>query len=56
MMPLRGGATEMTTRRCSIEVADGALMGRWFWVRGEIGARVGVVENEGALVAPFIGP
>jgi hypothetical protein len=42
---------EMTTRQHSIEVADGALMGRWFWARGgEIGAGVSVKDNEGVLV------
>jgi hypothetical protein len=30
MAPLRGGATEMTTRRRSIDVASGASMERWF--------------------------
>jgi hypothetical protein len=30
MAPLGGGAVEMATRRRSIEVADGALMGTWF--------------------------
>jgi hypothetical protein len=45
----------MATRRRSTEVVNGAPMGRWFRARGEIGAGVGVVENEGALVAPFIG-
>jgi hypothetical protein len=31
MTPLGGGAAKMATRRHSIEVAGGALMGRWFW-------------------------
>jgi hypothetical protein len=56
MAPLGGGAAEMVGRWCSIEAADGALMGRWFWARGEeIGARVGVMENV-ELSMPFIGP
>jgi hypothetical protein len=30
-------------------------MGRWFCTRGgEIGVRVGTVDNRGALIAPFI--
>jgi hypothetical protein len=38
-MPLGGGAAEMATRRRSVEVVGGALMGRWFRLRGEeIGA------------------
>jgi hypothetical protein len=56
MAPLGGGATEMATRRHSIEAVRGAPIGRWFWVRGrEIGSGVGVMDNGGALVAPFIG-
>jgi hypothetical protein len=44
MAPLGGGAAEMTERRCSIEVAGGALMRRWFRMQGgEIGAGVGAV-------------
>jgi hypothetical protein len=32
-------------------------MGRLFWTRGgEIEAGVGVVDNGGALIVPFIGP
>jgi hypothetical protein len=34
MAPLGGRATEMTTRRRSIEAVGGAPMGRWFRVRG----------------------
>jgi hypothetical protein len=38
-------------------VAGGAPMGRWFRLRGgEIEASVDVVDNGGALVAPFICP
>jgi hypothetical protein len=54
--PLRAGAVEMATRRCSTEAVDGASMGRWFWARrGEIGAGVGAMDNRGALVMTFIG-
>jgi hypothetical protein len=46
MMSLGDGATEMSTRRRSTEVTGGSPMGRWFRTRGgEIGARVGVVDN-----------
>jgi hypothetical protein len=46
----------MATRRCSIEAAGGAPMERWFRTRGgDNEARVGAVDNEGALIAPFIG-
>jgi hypothetical protein len=56
MMLFGGGAAEMATQRRSIEVTGGALMGTWFQARGgEIGVRVGVVDNGGALVAHFIG-
>jgi hypothetical protein len=51
-----GEAVEMATQRCSTEVIDGALMGRWFRTRGgDIGAGVSAVDNGGALIAPFIG-
>jgi hypothetical protein len=56
MAPLGGRATEMTTRRCSIEAVGGAPMGRWFRVRGEIGTGMGAMDNGGALIAAFIGP
>jgi hypothetical protein len=57
MAPLRGGAMEMATGLCSIEVTSGASMGRWFEARGgEIGARVDAVNIGGALVAHLIGP
>jgi hypothetical protein len=47
----------MVTRRCSIEATGGAPMERWFWARGgDNEARVGAVDNKGALIAPFIGP
>jgi hypothetical protein len=55
MAPLGGGAAEMATRRRSTEAAGGAPMGRWFWAQEEIGAKVGAVDNGGALVAPLIG-
>jgi hypothetical protein len=56
-LPLVGKAAKMATRRHSTEVADGAPMERWFWTGlGEIGARVGAVDNRGALITPFIGP
>jgi hypothetical protein len=56
MVLLGGGAAEMATRQHSIEAIGGAPIGRWFWVRGrEIGSGVGVMDNGGALVAPFIG-
>jgi hypothetical protein len=56
MASLGGGAAEMARRRRSIEAADGALMRRWCWARGgEIGVKVGAVDNGGALVALFIG-
>jgi hypothetical protein len=56
MATLGGRVAEMATRRRSIEAASGALMGRWFRVRGrEIGAEVGAVDNGGALVTPFTG-
>jgi hypothetical protein len=46
MMPLGDRATEMSTRRRSTEATGGSPMGRWFRTRGgEIGARVGVVDN-----------
>jgi hypothetical protein len=54
MTPLRGGAAEMVIQRCSTETVSGALMERWFRTWGEIGVRVGTVDNGGALVAPFI--
>jgi hypothetical protein len=48
MAPLGGGVVEMLTRRCSIEAASGAPIGRWFRARGEeIGVEVGVVDNGG---------
>jgi hypothetical protein len=56
MAPLGGRATEMTTRRRSIEAVGGAPMGRWFRVRGEIGTGMGAMDNGGALIAAFIGP
>jgi hypothetical protein len=57
MAPLGSGAVEMATRRRSAEAAGGAPMGRWFRARGgEIGVRVGAVDNGGALVTSFIGP
>jgi hypothetical protein len=53
---LGGEAGEMATRRRSTEAVGGAMMGRWFQAQGgEIGARVGAVDNEGALIAPFTG-
>jgi hypothetical protein len=56
IVPLGGRVAETATRRCSIEAASGAPMGRWFRVRGgEIGAGVDAVDNGGALIAPFIG-
>jgi hypothetical protein len=57
MTPLRDRATEMATRRLSTEAPDGAPMEIWFWARGgEIGARVGAVDNGGAIVTLFIWP
>jgi hypothetical protein len=57
MMPLGDGVAEMPTRRRSTEATSGSPMGRWFQTRGgEIGAGVGAVNNEGALIASFIGP
>jgi hypothetical protein len=57
MTPLRDRAIEMATRQRSTEAPGGAPMGRWFWARGgEIGAKVGVVDNGGAIVVLFIGP
>jgi hypothetical protein len=54
MAPLGGGAAEMITRQRSTEAASGAPMGRWFRVRrGEIGVRVGAMDNGGALDAPL---
>jgi hypothetical protein len=56
MTPLGGGATEMAIQQRSKEAAGGAPMGRWFRMRGgEIGVRVGTVDNRGALVVLFIG-
>jgi hypothetical protein len=56
IVPLGGRVAETATRRCSIEAASGAPMGRWFRARGgEIGAGVDAVDNGGALIAPFIG-
>jgi hypothetical protein len=56
MAPLRDRVAKMTTRRCSTEAFNGALMGRWFRARGgEIGAEVGAVDSEGVLITPFIG-
>jgi hypothetical protein len=44
----------MITRQRSTEAASGAPMGRWFRVRrGEIGVRVGAMDNGGALDAPL---
>jgi hypothetical protein len=56
LMTSHGGeAAEIATRRCSTEAVGGASMGRWFQTRGgEIGVGMGVVDNEGALVMPFI--
>jgi hypothetical protein len=46
----------MVTRQRSTEAAGGASMGRWFRMQeGEIGVRVDAVDNESALIAPFIG-
>jgi hypothetical protein len=48
--PLDDEVAEMAGRQRSTEVVGGAPMGRWFWTQGgEIGARVGAVENGGAL-------
>jgi hypothetical protein len=56
MASLGGGTAEMDTRQCSIDVAGGALIERWFRTRGgEIGAEVDAVDNGGALITPFIG-
>jgi hypothetical protein len=56
MTPLGGGAAEMAIQQRSKEAAGGAPMGRWFRMRGgEIGVRVGTVDNRGALVVLFIG-
>jgi hypothetical protein len=57
MARLGGGAAKMATQRHSTEAASGGLMGRWILARGrEIGPGVSVVDNEGALIAPFKGP
>jgi hypothetical protein len=57
MAPLGGATAEMSTRRRSTKVDDGAPMGRWFWARGgEIGTGVSAIDNGAALVALFIGP
>jgi hypothetical protein len=57
MARLGGGAAKMATQRRSTEAASGGLMGRWILARGrEIGPGVSVVDNEGALIAPFKGP
>jgi hypothetical protein len=46
----------MATCRRSIEAAGGAPMERWFRARGgDNEARVGAVDNGGALITPFIG-
>jgi hypothetical protein len=55
-MTLLGGVSmEMATLQHSTEAAGGAPMRRWFQERGVIGAGVGIVDNGGALVVPFIG-
>jgi hypothetical protein len=57
IVPLGVGATEIATRHRLTEAVGGASMRRWFRTRvGEIGAEMDVVDNGGALVAPFIGP